>query len=187
MRITSGTLKNKKINAPNGLQLRPTIEKVRQAIYNTLEHGLGASDFNIFSSTVADFFAGSGAMGIEAISKGASHVSFFEINKEHLSVLKKNIDSLNLLNKCQIYYGDSLSFMSSLSPFDLIIIDPPYGKGMAQESINIIKKFNLIKGSGIIVVESDHKENLSLPVEFNLIKEKVYGKTKVSFINWKDK
>ena len=126
-------------------------------------------------------------MGIEAISKGASHVSFFEINKKHLSVLKKNIESLNLLNKCQIYYGDSLSFMSSLSPFDLIIIDPPYGKGLAQGSINIIKKFNLIKGSGIIVVESDHKENLSLPVEFNLIKEKVYGKTKVSFINWKDK
>ena len=126
-------------------------------------------------------------MGIEAISKGASHVSFFEINKEHLSILKKNTESLNLFNKCQIYYGDSLSFMGSLSPFDLIIIDPPYGKGLAQGSINIIKKFNLIKGSGIIVVESDHKENLSLPVEYNLIKEKVYGKTKVSFINWKDK
>ena len=183
MRVTSGKFKNKKINVSKELQLRPTIEKVRQAIYNTLEHGLGVSDFNIFSSTVADFFAGTGAMGIEAISKGASHVSFFEIDKENLSLLKKNIKALNVSNKCQIYYGDSISYMSSLNPFDLIIIDPPYGRGLAQESINAIKKFNLINESGVIVVESYYKENLNLPIGLKLIKEKVYGKTKVSFIN----
>ena len=181
IRITSGSLKNKIIHVSKSNGIRPTSEKVRQAIFNCLTHSFPEYNFNIQNAKVADLYAGTGALGLEALSRGASHISFFENDETHLETIKKNIKLLNLSSNVKIYPNDPLSVISTLKPFDLILVDPPYGKGLIQRSINAIANFNLIKKSGIIVIESNIDESLIPPNGMQLLKSKKYGKTLIRF------
>lgn len=172
MIITGGTYKGRKIIAPDENYTRPTLSKVRQGVFNTLFSLIGDFDGKSF----LDLFGGSGIMGIEAVSRGFNDILVFEKNIKVAKILKKNYLSLGLSQNLII--GDSLKLLKKIDKnFDVIYIDPPYYIGIYDEIFQILSSNE--KLNSLIIVE--HIENLNLK-NFKLIKEKIYGGKRVSFI-----
>ena len=159
MRLTGGTLKNHSLIAPKGAATRPTSEKLRQAVFNILQHQIEESQF-------LDLFAGSGAMGIEALSRGASHATFIEKHPAVLRCLRHNLANLNLLSRSTILATDALVALKKLAKkkvvFDLIYIDPPYKEEtLQQEILFFLDASALLHSNGLIFVEV--ASNTTLP------------------------
>ncbi|MGE4357989.1 MAG: 16S rRNA (guanine(966)-N(2))-methyltransferase RsmD [Candidatus Omnitrophota bacterium] len=181
MRITTGVLKGKKIIPPRFKKLRLTGEKVRKAIFDVLgEH--------VKKAVVLELFAGSGALGLEAISRGAESVVFVDNKKECIEAIKNNIPS-EFRTKTKIIQRDCFEAIDGLvrcgENFDLIILDPPYKKGLVSLILKKISENSiLLKPKAIIVVEHHRDEKLELEVvrELLLLKQKRYGETVVSFL-----
>ncbi|MCK4934614.1 MAG: 16S rRNA (guanine(966)-N(2))-methyltransferase RsmD [Simkaniaceae bacterium] len=173
LRITGGIFRNRKIQAPKGTQTRPTLEKVRKAVFDKLQQKCENALF-------LDLFAGSGAMGLEAVSRGAKGVVFVEYDRLAIDCLKKNINSLEIENQCQILKGKAEQILNKLqSPFDIIYIDPPYEKGYAEKILELIDKNKLLAENGILFVEERAPlKNLSL-INLELKQQKTYGSTKL--------
>ena len=135
---------------------RPTSDKVRQAAFNIAQHYIEEAQF-------LDLFAGSGAMGIEALSRGAQKATFIEKNTLALKALRDNLSDLNLNPQSTVYAGDVLSLLPKLKgeTYDLIYIDPPYNKGLGIQTLALIDSLQLLTSNGLLFLEEG--ENLSLP------------------------
>ncbi|MEO0102095.1 MAG: 16S rRNA (guanine(966)-N(2))-methyltransferase RsmD [candidate division WOR-3 bacterium] len=173
MFITGGELKGKRLKYPKG-KIRPTERMVKLAIFSVLGE-------KIKESKVLDLFSGPGAMGIEALSREAKEVYFVESDKRNFSYLLENIKGLK---SCYPIRKDAFKTIPTLKgeKFDLIFLDPPYLKGMVGKIIEEIVRFDLLKEEGIIVAEHHKKEEIFLPRELKIIKHKVYGETKITFL-----
>lgn len=121
MRVVAGSVGGRRINAADAEGIRPTSDRVREAMFNSL-YSLGA----IADAVVVDLFAGSGALGIEALSRGASRVVFVENDRHALEVLRDNLDSLGLADKATVVPADATIFLARAEPYDLLLLDPPY-------------------------------------------------------------
>ena len=167
MNITAGIYKGRKITAPDEKITRPTLSKTRMGIFNTLYSIIG--DFS--GKSFLDVFGGSGIIGLEAISRGFGKVKVFELNKHAAGIIKKNYNSLGLNPDLMI--GDSLKLIKKSDEiYDVIYIDPPYNCGFYEEIL-------ALANGKLIVVESAENINFS---NFNLLKQKQYGNSTVSFI-----
>lgn len=160
MRITGGMHKGRKIKSPSSATTRPTQEKVRESIFNMLQFDIPGSDF-------LDLFAGSGAIGIEALSRGANSVSFVEKDRKAADVLKSNLKALEL--DAKVYVADVKKLLPKLPAFDIVFLDPPYG-------IKLINLAHLVKPNGLLIFETNH--SLELP-GLSLKKTKTFGDTRV--------
>jgi len=175
MRIVGGACKKRPIKVPKG-GVRPTKGIVRGAIFNIIGD-------NVIDAEVLDIFAGSGALGLEAISRGAKSCIFIEKNPRFLF---ENIKYFSCNDKkIQIIIGDFRLGLRRLKgkEFDIIFIDPPYHDNYVQTTLNLISKNHFLKENGMIVVEHYYEKKLSLPEGFAIFKKKKYGETVVSFIN----
>lgn len=180
MRIISGNLKGRQLKFPKNI--RPTANKVRKAIFDSL------GDFTK-GAVILELFAGSGAVGIEAFSYGASRVVFVDNDISCLRLIESNLKSLNIVNY-QIHKKDSLECIDYLAgeklKFDIIFLDPPYGKGLARKSLLRISDYDILVG--ILVIEHHKKEELPEDKgSLILFKQKRYGDTVVSFYRDKGK
>lgn len=155
MRIIAGYLKNRRLNAPKGMETRPTSERLRETLFNISQTFIEGARF-------LDLFGGSGAIGIEAISRGASHATFIDSNKESIQCIRKNIELLHIEGCTKVIWGDVLSTMNKISdgPFDIIFADPPYGQNLDVEVIKKIDTGNLLKSGGMLFIERASKENI---------------------------
>ncbi len=179
MRIISGELKGKKILLPKDKITRPLKDMVKESIFNILEHS-NLFLFKIKKAKILDLFSGSGSFGLECISRGADHVTFFENYSIALSVLKKNIDKFNCSSKIKICEQDIFSTnLKNLKKFDLIFIDPPFKSEKISELILKIKNSNILNKSGLIVLHRQDNAKDKLSNNFNIFKEKIYGKSKI--------
>ena len=135
MRIVAGKFRAKRIEAPKGLTTRPTSDRVRQALFNVLEHG--APQFDFAGARVLDLFAGSGALGLEAMSRGARFCLFVEESADARASIRRNVEALSLTGVTKIWRRDAtkLGEAGTLAPFDLIFLDPPYGKGLGLRAL----------------------------------------------------
>ena len=166
MIITAGKFKGQKVVAPDENITRPTLSKVRMSIFNTLQ---ALIEFN--GSSFLDMFAGSGIMGLEALSRGFSKVKVFEKNPKVAQILKKNYQAVGL--KPNLSIGDSLKLIKRIEEdFDVIYVDPPYMSGIYEEILSKIKR-------GIIIAE--HSEEIDFD-NCELLKQKNYGGKFVSFL-----
>jgi 16S rRNA (guanine(966)-N(2))-methyltransferase RsmD len=170
MRITSGYLKNKKISLKKSSLIRPTTEKLRMAVFSILYN-------KVNGAIVLDLFCGSGALGIEAISRGAEFCSFIDINLYSFRL------NMNLLDRTNYDYfeGDIFKVIHNLNrAYDIIFIDPPYGMYSCEKILNIIAINSLIKYNGIIIYEESVRNIITLDENrFFIVKEKIYGDTKI--------
>jgi 16S rRNA (guanine966-N2)-methyltransferase len=184
MRIVSGSLGGRVIQAPPGTDTRPTSEKVRQAIFNILPDLSGA--------TVLDLFAGSGALGLEAISRGAEHVTFVEKSRKAAEVLKANIAKLRADNEAdvEVVVGDALKMATrplAKTPYMLVFLDPPYKSDLALNAARILDKLDyfqrFINGEDAIVVIEHDDEHVPPEKVGSLLRtdQRTYGDTMVSF------
>lgn len=175
MRIISGICKGRKIKTPKGMDTRPTQDRVRETVFNVLQN------YGIYNRDVLDLFAGTGALGIEALSRGAK--SLVAIDMRTAKLIKENLEICKLEEKAQVLKGKIMQYKNFLNEkqFDLVFSDPPYLKGGIQETIQILETCDLLRENALIVLEYDQKDDFVVPKNWNLLKEQKFGYTKVSY------
>lgn len=184
MRIIAGKYKNKKINFVFEKQTRPTADIVRQALFTKLQ-------FEFPMENCLDLFAGSGSLGLEALSRGAEHVYFVDNNRANIKIVESNLKNFNLNYETNVYltnknasliFGDySVALKKFDIKFDLILIDPPYASSFYETALNIIKEKDLLKDNGYIVLEHDEDRKFQeLPYE--IISQKKYGRKCLTYL-----
>lgn len=181
MRITTGKWKGKKLTAPSGLDVRPTSDKARQALFNILLHGKPAALFPLPAPQnlrVLDVFCGTGALGLEALSRGAARVGFMDLD---VAQARANAASMNALEHCEFYAGDAAAAQAARQPFDLIFMDPPYGKGLAQKAFPALRDKGWIAPKFLLIVETAREEDFSLP-GLTIIEQRQYGAAQLWFL-----
>ena len=171
MNITAGKYKGQKIIAPDENITRPTLSKVRMSVFNTLQ-----AMINFEGSSFLDMYAGSGIMGLEALSRGFSTIVSVEKNKKVYGIIKSNFKKYEKDNNIKLLLGDSLKVCTKLNQkFDVIYIDPPYFSGIYEDSLNAIKNIC----NNIIILE--HVTEIDL-TDFEIIKQKKYGDKFITFL-----
>jgi len=173
LRVISGSARGRKLSAPDGLDTRPTTDRVKESIFNIISPYMPAAN-------VLDLFAGSGAMGIEALSRASQHAVFVEQSRKALSVIQKNLSDTRLTDRSEVLHTDAFSYLGRANTkFDIIFLDPPYNKGMLSAAIDIIYENSLLADGGIIVAETELGGEIPDDSGFSLIKQAKYGKTVV--------
>ena len=170
VRIIGGTLGGRKIHFQPVEGLRPTLDRVRETLFNWLM-------FKIRGAVCLDVFAGSGVLGFEALSRGALNVNFVEHNHAAILELKRNQKNLNLENQSQIIESSALSILSKTSPqsYDLIFLDPPFQQNLLQESLQMIASSGLLKPNGMVYFEAERRLDLALSQHWQIYRHKKMG------------
>jgi len=181
MRIIGGKFKGRRIEMPVGADVRPTPDRVREAIFNIIKTRLE-------NESVLDLFAGSGALGIEALSRGASYAMFVDIQKRCIEAIKKNIERLPLgpAGKIKIYQSDSLKAIKKLSDskirFGLVFLDPPYYSDWVKKCLLYLHIYDILKHSSLIICEHFKKDTVPEKTgSLVIIRRVAYGDTALSF------
>jgi len=182
LRIIGGELKGRKLISVPGTDIRPTADRIRESIFNILAGRVGGA-------VVLDLFAGTGALGIEALSRGAESAFFIEINKRALSVLKRNINTCSVGNKVTIIQWnilENLTCIQSMRPaFNLVFMDPPYNKHLIGPSLSNLHDSGCLESGACVTIEHSHLEPIAEgPLPFNVFDQRRYAKTLVSFLNY---
>ena len=172
MRVVSGIARGRKLKTPAGNEVRPTADSVKEAVFNILRD-------DVEGRRVLDLFAGSGQMGIEALSRGAKEAVFVDVSRTSLKLVKNNLALCGF--QAETVREDALSYLRYASPFDLIIIDPPYDSDYYEKVLELIKSFDILTDGGIIVVET--RRNRVLPdmqLPYRKLKDYGYGTVKIT-------
>ena len=181
MRIISGIHKGRRLKPVKGNHIRPTSDRVREAIFSVLAE-------KTMDSQVLDLFAGSGALGIEALSRGARHSTFVDNHYDSLRLIKSNLELVGETSRAAIIKGDAFRICERLGRqslhYDIIFADPPYRARFHNDLVGIIKEYSLLAANGVIVyeTESEFQFNENISHCFSRTKEKNYGDTKAWFI-----
>tara|TARA_B100001115_G_scaffold51924_1_gene38481 strand:+ start:767 stop:1330 length:564 start_codon:yes stop_codon:yes gene_type:complete len=186
MRIISGELKGRKIFEPPDRTTRPLKDLVKESIFNIVMHSNKIS-IDLKNSNILDLFSGVGSFGIEALSRGSKYVTFIENYTEVLQILRKNIQKLNLDNKCEIISEDIiniLNFKKLNKKFELIFLDPPFNEKDINKILLKIYDSKILKKNGILIIHRKINTNDKLIPKFNIIEEKKYGLSKIMFGNY---
>jgi 16S rRNA (guanine966-N2)-methyltransferase len=184
MRIVAGSLRGRPLVAPRGHSTRPTADRTRQAIFNVLEHAAWAPDLE--AARVVDLFAGSGAMGIEALSRGAAACLLIEHDPAALAAIAANVERLGLANRARTLRRD----VAQLGPrtgregaaFDVAFFDPPYGARLAEAALERVREGDWLAQGALAVVERGEDEPAIAPAGYALFDERVWGAARVSFL-----
>jgi 16S rRNA (guanine966-N2)-methyltransferase len=180
MRIVAGKFRGASLEAPKGLGTRPTSDRVRQALFNVLEHGPARFEFE--GARVLDLFAGTGALALEALSRGARYAILIEDDAAARGAIRRNIEALSLTGVTKIWRRDatSLGEAGTLQPFDLVFCDPPYGKGLGERALSSAAQGGWIAKDAIVVLEERAGAEISWPAQFREIDRRRYGDTVVA-------
>lgn len=178
--IIGGELRGAKLFTPKGKEFRPTLNKTREALFNVISSRYNLQDFDCY-----DLFAGSGALGFEAVSRGAPSVWFIENQRSNYLLLKKNVEHLGLEGRCQLFFGDALQWLQRQiwKPGPRIFfLDPPYDSKLAQKTINLLAKAGQNLENNLVIVESPKASSFQFPETMTVFQQKTYGLTRLDFL-----
>jgi len=178
LRILGGDFKGKKLKSIKKSKIRPTSARAKTSIFDVLKDEIEGKE-------ILDLYAGSGALGIEALCRGADFVTFVDSSHKSTNIIKKNIEELNFKDKTRVFRLDSLKFIRRESEerkrYDIIFCDPPYQKETISKILDSIAEFDILNENGIFILEHHKKEKLIQKENLELVKEKRLGDTVVSF------
>ncbi len=189
MRIVAGTHKGKSITAPSGQTLRPTSDRAREGIFNSLCHGnskIGIGD-HVTNSWVLDGFSGTGAMAFEALSRGAKYATCLDSSQISIECCRTNATSLGFSKNLTITQCDVLSPPVSNKPCCLIFLDPPYFKDLIEKSLISLATTGWIQDKALCITETAQKEKIQWPPSFRLLDQRKYGKSLITFLRFTDR
>jgi len=184
MRIVGGALRGRRLVAPEGQAVRPTADRAREGLFNILDHGAAFADFSLSGATVVDVFAGTGALGLEALSRGAEHAFFFENDAEALRALRRNIAALDQGDRAEVLNRDAARPGHARARCALALFDPPYGADLAAPALSALAENGWFADNAIAVVEHAADETLIPPESFEPIDQRRYGAAAFTFFRW---
>ncbi len=175
MRIIAGTLKGRKIQAPENDSIRPTSDRTRESVFNLLMHGQFGGD-NIVDERVADLCCGTGAIGLEAVSRGAVTCQFVDISKKALELAKANAIHCGVSSQCQFLPADITKLPMVTQPFGMVFMDPPYAKDILTETYASLTRGGWFKPGSLLVAELPRRIDLPVLEGTELVVSRDYGK-----------
>jgi 16S rRNA (guanine966-N2)-methyltransferase len=183
MRVVGGRLKGRNLASPASRDIRPTADRLRESVFNILIH---AYDNPIEGARVLDLFAGTGALGIEAISRGAAFALFVDNGAEARALLRNNVEALGLGGVTKVYRRDATNLGPAhpLEPFALVFLDPPYGKGLAQEALISLRDGGWLVPGALLVVEEAKAAMFKAPDGFAELERRAYDDTEFVFLRY---
>ena len=183
MRIIGGRLRGRALQAPASRAIRPTSERLRESIFDILSHRYPG---RLEGARVIDLFAGSGALGMEALSRGASFTLFVDDGTEARALLRANVEALGLGGVTRIWRANATKLGKSPtgSRFTLAFLDPPYGKGLAGLALAALGAGAWLVEGALCIVEEAAKAEFATPEGFSVADERIYGDTKIAFLRY---
>ena len=184
MRIVGGRLRGRNLASPKSPAIRPTADRLRESLFNVLAHGYGDP---VTSARVLDLFAGTGALGLEAISRGASFALFIDDRAEARALLRANVEALGVAGIARIFRRDATKLGSAhpLAPFSLVFADPPYGNGFAEAALVAAREGGWLTADALIVVE-EATGKFSPPAPFAELERRAYDDTELIFLRQRE-
>ena len=185
MRIVAGTFRGRQLVAPKGQSTRPTADRTRQALFNVLEHATWAA--RLHGGRVLDAFAGSGALGLEALSRGGDFCLFLDRSAAAREAIGANVGALNLADRTRIDRRDPTTLSARSNgdgaPFDLVFLDPPYGQGLGEAALMRLASGGWLAETALAVLERGVADPAPTPAGFQLLDERTWGAARVSFLS----
>ncbi|HEY0144814.1 MAG: 16S rRNA (guanine(966)-N(2))-methyltransferase RsmD [Methylovirgula sp.] len=180
MRIVAGRLRGRTIAGPTDDSIRPTSDRLRETIFNILAH---AYDDAVADAAVIDLFAGSGAMGFEALSRGARRALFVDDAANARALLRANVDTLGLGGETRIFRRDArkLGDAPTGEQFSVAFLDPPYGQHLAEQALMALRDGRWLTSDALVVVEESLESDVEMPSGYRLLETRGYGGTKILF------
>lgn len=186
IRIISGKHRGRRIDVPDGKKIRPTGGRTREAIFNILMHGEFSGEHSPFiGKRVVDIFCGTGALGLEALSRGASDITFVDQSQESLNLVRKNAERMGELPHCRFVRSDSSVLPRSSVAHSLAFIDPPYNSGLALKALASLKINGWLSEDAVCVIETASREPFAAPEGYAQFDERKYGNTSLYLLRVK--
>ena len=171
MRVITGNARGRKLKTPENYDIRPTTDNVKESVFNIIQ-------FDIEGRRVLDLFAGTGQLGIECLSRGASSAVFVDKSREAVKIVKENLKACGLSGT--VVQSDALSFLRTCGKFDIIFVDPPYDSDLYESVLNTVNSIDILSDGGIIVCESRRERALpEMTAPYKKRREYTYGKVKL--------
>jgi 16S rRNA (guanine966-N2)-methyltransferase len=179
LRVIAGSARGHNLKAPKGIETRPTTDKIKESLFNIIAPDL-------YESSFLDLYSGTGAIGIEALSRGAKKAVFIDKSPICKNIIEENLlhtklNHLGIIYQCNVISGLDI-LREKKDTFDIIFMDPPYGQNIVFETINKISEYILLNDSGYIIIEHSSEKPLTIPDKFLLWKEKNYKTTTMTFL-----
>jgi 16S rRNA (guanine966-N2)-methyltransferase len=186
MRIVGGRHRGRRIETPAGLEVRPTADRTREALFNILEHGRFTADGTspLHGARVLDAFAGSGALGLEALSRGAAHATFMDNNANARSAIRANAKALRETARVSILQADATDPPAAGTSCNIVFLDPPYRSGLAEQALAALVARGWIDDGAVCSVEDDAREPFTPPPGFTLVDERRYGRARLILLRY---
>ncbi|MBO0737251.1 MAG: 16S rRNA (guanine(966)-N(2))-methyltransferase RsmD [Alphaproteobacteria bacterium] len=183
MRIVAGSHRGRRLLVPSGAKVRPTSDRAREAMFNIIFHGgVAGGRVPLAESTVLDAFAGTGALGLEALSRGAAGAVFIERDRDALAILRKNISVLGEDAHSRVIVGDATRPPHAVCGCAVVFIDPPYRSGLVTPALQALTAAGWFAPQALVVVELAAREEFAIPEGFTLLDERVYGAARIVFL-----
>ncbi len=175
MRVITGKARGVILKTPNGMNTRPTSDRVKEAVFSII-------NFNIPCAKVLDLFAGTGQLGIEALSRGAEGAVFLDEREDACRIVRENLARTKLENNTKVIRGEAISYLSrTCEKFDIIFLDPPYAQDLLENSLKLISEIDILQSGGIIVTERPVGKDLLCAFEgYSRSKDYKYGTTLIT-------
>lgn len=174
MRVITGTARGRRLKEPVGMDIRPTTDMVKESVFNIIQ-------MKVEGSRMLDLFAGTGQMGIEALSRGAREAVFVDASPEAIKLVKENLNTTGFTDKARVVRTDSLMYLRSGEKFDIVFVDPPYDTDLLEKSLSFATGFDILNENGIIICESRREKEIPDPERSGYTKREYrYGKIKLT-------
>lgn len=171
MRVIAGSAGGIQLKSIKGRNVRPTLDRVKESLFSMIA-------YYIVDAVVLDLFAGFGNLGIEALSRGAKEADFVELKSKHCALIEENLAKCNLAKQANVFRSDADKYLESAAKkYDLIFMDPPYKKQLADQAVELILKNKLLNKNAILVIEKAAEEKIKEYQELEIIKQRSYGNT----------
>lgn len=172
MRVITGTARGRRLKEPKNYDIRPTTDMVKEAVFNIVQ-------CDVEGRRVLDMFAGTGQMGIEALSRGAAEVVFTDENREAVALVRENLKLCGF--DARVEQTESVAYLGRCAPFDLIFVDPPYDTGLIDSALHKIQNVDILSDGGIIICESRREKSMpDMNAPYSRVLERCYGKVKIT-------
>lgn len=185
--VIAGKYRGKKLRTKASASIRPTGSRARGAVFNILMHGKFGTHENspLIDKSVIDLFCGTGALGIEALSRGAAHVTFVDQSSESIALVRENVAHMQAESNVHFIRSDSTALPVARTSCHLAFLDPPYNSGLAVKSLASLDTQGWLENGAIAVVELSKKEHLTPPEHYTIFDEREYGNTKIVFLEYR--